>query len=66
MSDSKVVETRMNILTRLLGFIFVMVGIIISYATATTPLLEQVSTVFYLISILFIISGGIALIGKLK
>ncbi|MEM2211705.1 MAG: hypothetical protein QW372_06660 [Nitrososphaerales archaeon] len=65
-SSKKIIETRLDILIRILGLIFVIIGIVISYITATTPLLEQVSMVFYLISILFIISGGIALISKLR
>lgn len=65
-SSKRIIETRLDILIRILGLIFVIIGIIISYITATTPLLEQVSMVFYLISTLFIISGGIALISKLK
>ncbi|MCP8315702.1 MAG: hypothetical protein H3Z51_02410 [archaeon] len=64
MKGSKTTE-RVDIFIRLIGLIFLILGLSIAYFTANTPLVPQISPIYYFISILFIISGFIALISKL-
>ncbi|MCP8323087.1 MAG: hypothetical protein L6N96_02765, partial [Candidatus Methylarchaceae archaeon HK02M2] len=62
MRTSKTTETRINIFIRIIGLIFLLVGILLAYFTATTPIVPQISPVYYLVSLLCIISGLVALI----
>jgi len=64
LKGSKTTE-RIDVFVRLIGFIFLILGAIMAYFTATTPLIPQISPIYYFISILFIISGLIALVSKL-
>ncbi|MGQ9468736.1 MAG: hypothetical protein ACUVTD_02770 [Nitrososphaerales archaeon] len=64
MKGSKTAE-RVNVFIRLIGLLFLILGLSIAYFTANTPLIPQISPIYYFISILFIIFGFIALISKL-
>ncbi|MGB9659417.1 MAG: hypothetical protein ACPLY9_02675 [Nitrososphaerales archaeon] len=64
MKGSRTTE-RIDVFIRIIGLIFLILGVSIAYFTATTPLIPQISPIYYFISILFIISGLIALISKL-
>ncbi len=64
MKGSRTTE-RIDVFIRLIGLIFLIIGISIAYFTATTPIIPQISPIYYFISILFIISGLVALISKL-
>ena len=63
---AEAVESRLNILVRLLGVIFLIFGIVLAALTAGSPIIPQVSPVFYFISITMIVSGLLAVIAKLK
>ncbi|MGQ9718698.1 MAG: hypothetical protein ACUVWK_02470 [Nitrososphaerales archaeon] len=65
MKSLKGVEERTNIFIRLIGLAFLILGAFVIYHTANTPLIPQVSPIYYLISLLFIISGLTALISEL-
>jgi len=56
----------MGIIVRILGLIFLALGFTLAYFTSTTPIAQQALSTFYLIAALFIISGIITLIAKLK
>ncbi|MEM3382537.1 MAG: hypothetical protein QXL52_04305 [Nitrososphaerales archaeon] len=64
MKSSKTAE-RIDVFIRIIGFIFLILGLSIAYFTANTPLIPQISPIYYFISILFIVSGLVALISKL-
>ena len=59
-----VTEIRFNIFLRLIGLIVIIFGIATTYFIATTPLPSQITPVFYLISVLFMVSGFVAIIAK--
>jgi len=59
-------EARLNIFVRLVGLIFLLLGVILTYLTSTTPLLPQVASVFYIVSALLLVSGLIATVAKLE
>jgi hypothetical protein len=61
----KGIEERVNISIRLIGLVFLILGAFVIYHTANTSLIPQVSPIYYLISLLFIIFGLIALISEL-
>ncbi|MEM2873689.1 MAG: hypothetical protein QXD82_05945 [Nitrososphaerales archaeon] len=65
MKGSRTTE-RIDVFIRIIGLIFLIIGISIAYFTATAPLIPQISPIYYFISILFIISGLVALISKLE
>lgn len=65
MSSKARTTERIDMFIRLIGLIFLILGFSIAYFTATTPLIPQISPIYYFISILFIISGLVALISKL-
>ena len=66
MTRAPLFETRMGIIVRILGLIFLALGFTLAYFTSTTPIAQQALSTFYLIAALFIISGIITLIAKLK
>lgn len=59
-------NVQINMFIRLAGLIFVVLGGVLAYFTLSTPLIIQVSSVFYLISILLVSFGALALISKLE
>ena len=59
-------STRANVFVKLAGLIFIILGAILAFFTSTTPLLVQVSTVFYMISAILAFSGTVAIISKLE
>ena len=59
-------STRANVFVKLAGLIFIILGGILAFFTSTTPLLVQVSTVFYMISAILAFAGTIAIISKLE
>ena len=59
-------NVQINLFIRLAGIIFVGLGGVLAYFTSSTPLIVQVSTVFYLISVLLTSFGILALISKLE
>jgi hypothetical protein len=60
------VESRLNILVRLLGVIFLIFGMVLAALTASSPIIPQVSPLFYFISIIMVVSGLLAVVAKLK
>lgn len=63
---SSPVEKRLNTLLKFVGLIFLIFGGILAALTATSPIVPQVSPVFYFIAIIMIVSGFVALYAKLK
>ena len=59
-------STRANVFVKLAGLIFIILGAVLAFFTSTTPLLVQVSTVFYMISAILAFAGTIAIISKLE
>ncbi len=59
-------DTRANVFVKLAGLIFIVLGVILAFFTSSTPLIVQVSTVFYIISVILTFSGIVAIISKLK
>ena len=57
---------RINIFIRILALTFLLIGVSTAYFTYVTPLIPQISPIFYFISILFIFSGALVLVAKLK
>ncbi|MCP8303924.1 MAG: hypothetical protein H3Z50_00390 [archaeon] len=66
MGTSKTTETRIDIFIRFIGLIFLILGILLAYFTATTPIVPQISPIYYLVSIICMISGLVALISRLE
>lgn len=63
---TEVVESRLNTLVKLIGAAFLIFGGILAVLTATSPIVPQVSPVFYFIAIIMMVSGFIAVYAKLK
>ena len=59
-------EFRINVLIRLLGIIFLIIGGALAYNTSTTPLVPALVPVFYIIASSFFLVGILALISKLN
>lgn len=66
MKKTQTTEMRINVLVRLVGLIFLGVGIALGYYTATTPVAPALLSIFYFISALFAVSGLIAIVVKLE
>ncbi|MFC1753274.1 hypothetical protein ACFL96_07760 [Thermoproteota archaeon] len=66
MSKLDLLNVQINMFIRLAGLIFIALGGVLAYFTLSTPLIIQVSSVFYLISILLASFGTLALISKLE
>lgn len=66
MEKKDIYRSRMNILVKLIGLIFLVMGLLTAYLTATTALHPSVATTFYLISALLAASGLIALVAQIK
>ncbi len=58
----------MNIFVRAAGAVFIALGVLLAFFTVTTtpPLISQVSSVFYLISVLLAASGVVTVVAKLE
>ena len=62
----EIYRSRVNVLLKTLGLIFLVLGLLTAYFTATTPLYPPVATTFYLISALLAASGLITLIARIE
>jgi len=60
------VERRLNTLIRSVGVMFLIFGVTLVALTATSPIVPQVSPVFYFLSIVMIVSGFVSVYAKLK
>jgi hypothetical protein len=62
----EIYRSRVNVLLRALGLIFLVLGLLTAYLTATTPLYPPVAATFYLISTLLAASGVVALVARIE
>ena len=62
---SSVVKTRPFPLVRIMGFILFTSGLLLAYYTSDTSLVPQIVPVFYLVSLILIIPGFLALVSKI-
>jgi hypothetical protein len=62
----EIYRSRVNVLLRALGLIFLVLGLLTAYLTATTPLYPPVAATFYLISTLLAVSGLVALVARIE
>jgi len=62
----EIYRSRVNVLLKTLGLIFLIIGLLTAYLTATTPLYPPVAVTFYLISALLAASGLITLIARIE
>ena len=62
----EIYRSRVNVLLRTLGLIFLILGLLTAYLTATTPLYPPVAATFYLISTLLAVSGLVALVARVE
>jgi hypothetical protein len=62
----EIYRSRVNVLLRALGLIFLVLGLLTAYLTATTPLYPPVAATFYLISTLLAVSGVVALVARIE
>jgi len=62
----EIYRSRVNVLLKTLGLIFLVLGILTAYFTATTTLHPPVAATFYLISALLAASGLITLIARIE
>ncbi|MAH21511.1 MAG: hypothetical protein CMO12_01720 [Thaumarchaeota archaeon] len=58
-------KIQINLLIRLLGVIFIVIGVALAYNTSTTPLVPALVPVFYIIASSFIFVGILALISRI-
>jgi|FaiFalFF_MnMetaG_3_1042247.scaffolds.fasta_scaffold00123_23 uncharacterized membrane protein YfbV (UPF0208 family) len=64
MSRKDVASQRIDVFIRLVGLILVALGLVVFVATATTPLNPALAALYYLVSIVFLGSGLLALIAR--
>jgi len=62
----EIYRSRVNVLLKTLGLIFLIIGLLTAYLTATTPLYPPVAVTFYLISALLAAAGLITLIARIE
>lgn len=65
MEKKEIYRSRVNVLLKLIGLIFLVLGLVTAYLTATTILPPPVAATFYLISALLAASGFIALVARI-
>ncbi len=65
MEKKEIYRSRINILVKLIGLIFLALGLLTAYLTATTLLQPPVAATFYLISTLLAAAGLITLVSKI-
>ena len=66
MSGLKAGTDRITIFLRLMGAAFLIIGLLTAYLTSISPLIPILAQVFYFISGIFMVSGAIVLVAKLK
>ena len=66
MRKREIYRSRVNVLLKTLGLVFLILGLLTAYFTATTPLYPPVAVTFYLISALLAASGLITLIARIE
>ncbi|MEM4311610.1 MAG: hypothetical protein QXX95_04410 [Nitrososphaerales archaeon] len=66
MESEKVEELRINVLIRLLSIVLFALALLLLYLTANTPLIPQLSTIFYLIGGLMVFFSLLTLISKFE
>ena len=59
-------ENKINIFLRIIGALFLLLGLLIAYNTANTQLLTQISINFYAIAAILAIIGIITIVAKYK
>ncbi len=59
------IETRLNLVIRLLSLVFLLFGVVLGFFTSSAPLVPQITPVFYTISALLIITGSVGLLARL-
>ena len=59
-------DIRANVFVKLAGLIFIILGGILAFFTSITPLIVQLSTVFYIISAILAFAGITAIISKFE
>jgi len=62
----EIYRSRVNVLLKTLGLIFLIIGLLTACLTATTPLYPPVAVTFYLISALLAAAGLITLIARIE
>lgn len=58
-------EARLNLLTKIIGLIMLLIGLFLEYGILTTTMYPPLSGVFQIIAILLIITGAFSLIVKI-
>lgn len=66
MKKKDVYRSRVNVLLKVLGLIFLILGLLTAYLTATTPLYPPVAATFYLISALLAAAGLVTLVARIE
>ena len=67
MSERKTsIESRIDVLIRVLGVVFLIIGGVLAYNTSTTPLVPALVPVFYIMASSFVFVGILALISRLR
>ena len=59
-------KIQINLLIRLIGVIFIVIGVALAYNTSITPLVPALVPVFYIMASSFFVVGILALISKLN
>jgi hypothetical protein len=62
----EIYRSRVNVLLKMLGLVFLVIGLLTAYLTATTQLHTPVAVTFYLISALLASSGLITLVVRIE
>jgi|TARA_B100001245_G_C22578160_1_gene287533 formate hydrogenlyase subunit 3/multisubunit Na+/H+ antiporter MnhD subunit len=59
-------ENKINAFLRIIGALFLLIGLLIAYNTANTQLLTQISINFYAIAAILAIIGIIAIVAEYR
>ena len=59
-------ENRINVFLRIIGALFLLIGLLIAYNTANTQLLTQISINFYAIAAILAIIGILTIVAEYK
>jgi len=66
LKPSKTIVTRIVLLIKAVGIVFVALGLAVGYAASTTPLVPPLLAVFYLVAVIFLLSGLYALVARIE
>ncbi|MGD0329918.1 MAG: hypothetical protein ABSB40_05635 [Nitrososphaeria archaeon] len=65
MNDQNI-DTRLNFITKIIGIVFLIIGLFMEFMIATTSLYPPLAGMFQILAIIMIVVGAVSLIAKIS